>query len=149
MTPVQFISAPSTETRIGFDNLNGNQQRRDFLIFGDKELEYSGGTERFQGLTLGIIEVLASEGFLDPNEQQNEAPTIRELVEFMGKYPNEPLTAHGYTVHSRRNDYRVSFEGLQYMGTNPPEELRDAFSDFLHYADEFRCNSKELFAWFD
>jgi len=49
--------------------------------------------QSFYGLSVGVLEILIAEGFIDLDENQNNSPTTEEFLEFMKKYPD--VKAHG------------------------------------------------------
>jgi hypothetical protein len=64
----------------------------------------------FGGLPLEILQELLDKRFIDPEEKQNESPSVIQFKSMMTRYPT--LLAHGYIVSPKRNDYRISIEGL-------------------------------------
>jgi hypothetical protein len=107
--------------------MNKDTKRRAELLGID-----TGKFVHFVGLTAVNLRKLIDEGFADPEEQQNDAPSIREFIEYMEAHPG--LTAHGYAVGLERPDYRVSIEGLKGVVASAEEAL-----DFEHWcrrADE-------------
>jgi hypothetical protein len=125
--------------------MNKNIKRRDGLLnpfFCCKD--YSGGIKRFDNLNLETLENLVKENFVELDDQQNNAPSIAEMMNFMIKYPK--VTAHGYAVDVNRPDYRISLEGLNYQGETTNQMIED-FSDLFEDADEFEI-SNGLFCWY-
>jgi hypothetical protein len=118
--------------------LNRNQRRRDEVLkpffeidreleaSNDREPEYDGGVESYCGLPLRVMDQLVEEGFVDLDERQNNSPTIREFMEFARRFPDE-ITFHGYAVTAARKDYRLSVEGVDFVGTKMSAELRAAW----------------------
>ena len=127
-------------------------KKRDAIIFPDgyQPSAYGpdGGMVRsFSGLNLSKLNKLIYLGYADPDEAQNCAPTIGEFKEFMADYPK--YTAHGYTVSPKRNDFRVSIEGIEKdTGYETAEELEDFISMFRH-ADEFNVSKTGMYCWYD
>lgn len=100
----------------------------------------------YSGLTATGLQTLVDERFADPEETQNESPSIAEFIKFMRKYPK--FTAHGYIVSHERSDYRVSVEGV----TTEKELTKDeilAFVDMFRFADEFEIASRGAHCWYD
>ena len=100
----------------------------------------------FKGLALANLEKLLAEKFADPEEQQNDCPPISEIFEFMQRNPD--FTAHGYAVSIKRQDYRVSVEGVEL--DRPP--TRDEIVDFVktfRFADDLDVEDNRLHCWFD
>lgn len=130
--------------------LNKNQVARDKILAPFFKLSkygkgYLGGTRNFEGLDNKNLKILLEQNFADPEDAQNDAPTIKEFLELMTKFPQ--LKAHGYAVEGIRDDYRISIEGLEAKG-KIPRKLQDAFSA-LHFADEYESSSTYLRCWFD
>lgn len=126
--------------------LNRNERQRDHIIFGEHDMAvYMGGVRHFKNLSLSKLEQLIECDFIDLDERQNCAPCVKEIYEFMKKYPD--YTAHGYTVSIRRNDYRVSLEGVsKESGADSVEELED-FMRLFKFADDF--STSPMYCWFD
>lgn len=132
-------------TLYGMYHLNDDQTTRDKIIFGENYTPEFYDVMRFDGLTLSQLEKLIEGNFIDLTESQNYAPSIGEIYDFMKKYPE--YTAHGYTVHKYRNDYRVSLEGVEKgKPADSLEEMKD-FAELFKYADDF--NAAEMYCWFD
>lgn len=107
---------------------------------------YRGGYCGFQKMNLNQLNMLLEEKFIDPEECQNESPSTMGFKEFMEKYPD--VTAHGYIIGLDRSDYRVTIEGLEYVGDTTKEMLFD-FMDMFRHADEFSCSESCLYCWYD
>lgn len=124
-------------------NLNKNEKRRNLLLRFDHP-KFLGGVERFNSVDLTTLKILLKEGFADPEDAQNSAPTFNEIVEFLEKHPK--FTAHGYAVSSSRSDYRVTLEGISGPDDLTHSEL-EGFVTFAHRADEFQIHPP--YAWWD
>ena len=126
--------------------LNKSERQRDHIIFGSHSFEaYMGGVRHFENLSLSKLERLIECNFIDLDDRQNLAPPVREIYDFMKKYPD--YTAHGYTVSIMRDDYRVSLEGVSKSnGAKSAEELED-FMRLFKDADEVDTSS--MYCWFD
>lgn len=126
--------------------MNKDIVTRDTMIFGsfDKE-KYMGGVRRFNNLSCFTLEKLVAKDFANPEETQNESPTIREFIEFMKKYAG--YTAHGYVVIDTRDDYRVSVEGIDKGGdADSIEELKE-FVKLCRWADDLDVDT--MYCWYD
>lgn len=122
--------------------------KRDMIIFGERfnEEKYLGGIRYFEDLKLEALDQLVKEGYLDVEDAQNAAPTAGEIIEFIRKYPD--YTAHGYAVSFRRDDCRVSLEGV---AKNFPATSINEFEDFMSLfkdADEIQVEA-QMYCWFD
>ena len=72
---------------------------RERMIFGEEyKLENYGSrgtfTRRFKGMPIGTAEALIAQGFLDPEETQNDSPTVRELIDFAKDHLDANLKFH-------------------------------------------------------
>lgn len=114
-------------------------------IVGVTEDDYRGGVAHFEGLTVESLTKLVEMDFADPDEQQNSAPTIAEILDFMLRNPR--FTAHGYVVDPRRADVRVSLEGVA-LNEKPTDKERDDFVSTFRHADDFSFKTN-CYAWFD
>ena len=101
---------------------------------------WSGGVCHFDGLDADTLQLLIDKGYADPEERQNIAPTIGEILEVMRAEPE--LRAHGYLVSRERGDARVSVEGVEGRC-----ELDNALK--FRLADEFTFDNGDFFCWFD
>lgn len=124
--------------------LNYDVNKRDQLL-GIKNDKYLGGIAHFKTLDLETLETLIEEKFIDPNDRQNDSPTVLEFYNFMKKYPS--VKAFGYAVSAKRDDYRISLEGLISEPTDD-EELINDFIRLCYNADELETNMC-LRAWWD
>lgn len=126
--------------------LNKDTARR-AEILGDALAPTSwGGIQNYDYATLSQLELLLKENFADPNDQQNEAPTFLQFVEFMRENPE--VTAHGYIVEPHREDYRVTIEGLYLEAEHVTLESKFAFVQFNAEADELETDG-DLRSWWD
>jgi hypothetical protein len=130
--------------------LNRNHARRDELL-GTAHVRYSGGIKPFAGLAVDALAALFAERFVDPACRQNEGPAAGDVLRFIQRWPC--VTARGYAVSRRREDYRVSLDGLECDLRRVPaaerEKLRAEFALFCRGADEYSDDAERLFAWWD
>lgn len=128
--------------------MNKDIKRRDEIIFGEyKPDDYKfGGVKQFSGLPLETLKLLIEEGFLDPEDCQNNSPSAEEFMNFIEQHPD--FTAHGHAVDSTRDDYGVTIEGIELFGARSRETERE-FVMFSQHADDFVFNDKALFCWWD
>ena len=128
--------------------LNKDIATRDKLIFGKYRpniYEHNGGIQYYEEMSLATLRLLLDKKFIDPEERQNLAPSVQEIYDFMLKYPQ--YKAHGYAVSDKRDDYRVSIEGvIKGKKTDSPQEFQE-FRELFKYADEFNPNT--MYVWFD
>ena len=127
-------------------NLNKDQHTRDIILKIENQ-KFLGGICRYINLTVERLEELIKNNFIDLDEKQNSAPTVREFYEFMKKYPC--VRAHGYAVDKSRSDYRVSIEGLHFTAHSITKELQLDFMKLCRKADELTCTDEKLYSWWD
>ena len=123
---------------------------RDIIVFGEAQdwTQSMGGVKHFKGLALDELEQLVKEGFADPEETQNDAPSVGEFLDFMREY--DVALAHGYVVSNDREDVRVSIEGLEIDRQDVTYEIFRAFVRLCRFADEFDDDDDVgLYAWWD
>jgi len=131
------------------NRLNTNHvHNRDLILFNDlyNEEKYLGGIRSFDGVTYEAYHELITANAIDPDDAQNCAPTAGEIGEFLRDHPN--FTAHGYAVSPKRDDYRVSFEGVSCDSAYSQNDLLD-FVNLFRFADEFSIEPNYLYCWFD
>ena len=102
---------------------------------------------RFEELPVDVLKELVKLKLADPEETQNESPTIAEFIEYMEKYSS--AKAHGYIISFARDDYRVSVEGITQQATRCDLETRKEFFKFFRYADELDPFSEIMRCWYD
>lgn len=108
---------------------------------------YSSGIMRFCEMNADTLEWMIANRFADPEDCQNDSPTIREFLDFMHKYPG--VMAIGYVVDKSRSDYRLTVEGLEYEGNISKEMLADIIDNY-RLADEFSLDHYDGFRiWYD
>jgi hypothetical protein len=120
---------------------NKDQTRRDKILGITGERDY----ECFPPLSVENLGWLIDEKFADPDERQNKSPAIREFYDFMVKHPE--YKAIGYAIGLKRNDYRVSIEGLEGKAKNHQSFLE--FVQEFHGADEFDVDDNYQRCWYD
>lgn len=130
--------------------LNKNYKRRDQIIFGDKLPNYTGGCAGFSGLTLHKLRELLRRKFADPEDRQNDSPSIREFYNFAKRWKYQEIGFHGYVISPERDDYRISIEGLEYIGFLNTKIVMD-FTNLCRDADEFSIDTQQgfLYCWYD
>ena len=126
-------------------NYNTDIKTRDEIIFGEYDPKlYLGGVRYFTDMTLETIKMLVKTGFADPEDRQNEAPSIEEFISFMEA--NEGYVLGGYTVTDERSDYRISIDRIEKTEPIYTKEELEAFVDFARWADDFETDG---YAWWD
>lgn len=126
----------------------GLADKRDRIVFGESynSDRYMGGIRRFDHLNAEDLNKLLDLGLADPDEQQNEAPTTKEIAKFLNDHQN--FWAHGYVVSPERDDYRVSLEGVECGSDYDLSDVQDFFSLFK-YPDEVSVEETGMYCWFD
>lgn len=125
-----------------------NVNQRDLILFDEPYTEehYCGGCRRFDGVNYDDCVELLNLGVIDPEDQQNEAPPVEDIVKFLKNHPN--FKAHGYAISPKRDDYRVSFEGVECGKHYTLEDVWDFFELFT-YPDELSVGRDGMRCWFD
>ncbi|MEK3916264.1 hypothetical protein [Paenibacillus sp. FSL H7-0331] len=100
---------------------------------------------RFDPIQVSALEDLINNQFINPDEKQNNSPTVQKIFTFMKKFP--VVFATGYAVTPKRKDYRVSIEGLAINPEDVTEELENAFKEFSRSADELITESGMACRW--
>ena len=120
---------------------NKDQKRRDEIL----GVKTSGGYTRYENCDVKTLKILIDEKFADPEEIQNESPCIGEFYDFMVEHPE--FKAIGYVTGSKRDDYRVSVEGIE--GTPKDIESMFDFAITFRLADEFDLDETYARCWYD
>jgi hypothetical protein len=96
------------------------------------------------------LHLLVDEGFADPEDAQNDSPSLEAFLAFMDDHGM--FQAHGYAVPSKRNDYRISIEGLVGRVLNDTDTVLD-FVLFCRQADELEVRKEMQYtylrSWWD
>lgn len=126
---------------------SSNMSQAEKIIFGDEvKWERANDIKYIEELSIEQLKALEKEGLLDLEDSQNCSPTIKEFMEFMEEYPQ--VKAHGYIVSPKRDDCRISLEGL-ICNENITDELLFQFANGFHSADEFEISKEFLRVWWD
>ncbi len=117
------------------------------LLYEKEDKVKSGAYDifNFEGLEFEDAKECVRKGWLNLNENQNESPTVGEIIEFLRSNPS--FSAIGYVVNPEREDTRISFEGVIAIKEPTPEEYK-AYVDMFRTADEFD-NEMPFRAWYD
>ena len=128
--------------------MNKNIQMRDTIIFGryDKDA-YICGIRMFKQMNSTTLNRLLENDFIDLDFAQNNAPTNKELIDFLKTHNNFLLS--GYTVTDKRNDYRVSFDLIECISLDEAtQQDKEDFEKLCKYASNY-YNDTDLCAWWD
>jgi len=136
---------------------NDQIKEREMLLFGKKltDKDYLGGVVRFDEITIPTAQRLIELGYLEPTERQNESPTAETMIEWGKKWNDKyglPIVfVHGYVVSHKREDCRITLEGIRCFWLGLPN-LREMIDDFINQfrnADEFSYDEEHGFCWWD
>ena len=115
--------------------------------------DYIGGVKHFTHLPLEILELLVIEGHAQPEERQNDAPSIRELLTFSKQMKDKgyTFTFSGYTTSKERDDYRVSIDAvdIKYYFDNDNHINNRIIRKFFEHADEKYEDTNYFRFWYD
>lgn len=127
-------------------------EKREQILFGRSYNEgsySSGGICRFGDMTVAKAEELMRLGYMDPEETQNDSPTVQQFVDFIKGGDNpDGWRLHGYAVSPLREDVRVSVEGIESVEPIDTETLLE-FAMSNRYADELLCSNGMAYCWYD
>ena len=122
---------------------------------------WCGGIRSYNYLSPDLLEKLVEEGYADPEERQNDSPSIEEWLTFIEENPTleNKISFHGYVVHKDRGDRRISVEGIQAspqlegpisgMDLKLTEKEIETLEKFCHYADDVRIGEDHIYVWYD
>ncbi|MBN1910697.1 MAG: hypothetical protein JW818_13205 [Pirellulales bacterium] len=149
--PVDFTLEPELRTLLalpedGEMEFNMNVIERDSLLGLPDGADASGDITRFDKVDVETVEKLIRGRWADPRDRQNESPSIAEIFRFMKRWPQ--VKTCGYAVSSKRDDYRVSLEGISVEPDEVSPELKTEFIEFANGADELETD-RRLYAWWD
>lgn len=139
----------------GYDTYDGSYRNflskqakeRDKIIFGSYDPNaYMGGIRKFKNLEVRDLRTLVNKGFADPEDAQNNSPTLGELLNFAEEYGPNSYVFDGYVVSPNRSDCRVSVDSIKMVDNDfYSDEEEQAFEELTKYADE-----KDFgYAWWD
>lgn len=128
---------------------------RDNVLFGApyEELRYkSGGTSFFKAKP-NEIQNLVDLHLIDPEECQNDSPTISEFLEYTENHPDGNFDLHGYAVSQTRPDARVTIDAISITGPRKISSEMAGFIEMYHWADEMTVRNDwdniTIKAWWD
>lgn len=137
------------------------EAERDLALFGEYDPgKYCGGIRTFQDVDPETVAKLIGRGFADPDEEQNNAPSIQEFLDFCAQHPQTKYTLGGYAVTRERPDCRVSVDQIrgEYRipdGTPVSDVIEEilAFYERFRIADDVEVTPSDgylvFYAWFD
>jgi hypothetical protein len=129
-------------------------RQRDLILkgfFTDKD--YFGGVKHFKRLPLELLELLVLEDHADPNDKQNDAPTIRDLITFARQLKDKGYDFYfgGYATSPDREDYRVSVDTIEisFYFDNGNHLNNKIIKKFFEKADEKEETDANFYFWYD
>jgi hypothetical protein len=131
-----------------------DHRQRDLILKGffDSK-EYVGGTKRFSKLPLELLELLVLEGHTDPEDYQNNSPSIKDLLVFARQMSEKGYYFFfgGYAVSPSRDDYRVSIDtiNIKYYFDNSNHLNNKIIEKFFKDADEKDVEQGSMRFWYD
>jgi hypothetical protein len=131
-----------------------DHRQRDLILKGffDSK-EYVGGTKRFSKLPLELLELLVLEGHTDPEDYQNNSPSIKDLLVFAKQMSEKGYYFFfgGYAVSPSRDDYRVSIDtiNIKYYFDNSNHLNNKIIEKFFKDADEKDVEQGNMRFWYD
>ena len=128
-----------------FEKYTEEQDKERSELAGVNDKNFFGGCASFSGMTYNTLQTLVDKGYADPEDSQNDSPTLGEYLEFMKEHPR--FKAHGYVVSNNREDRRITIEGLE-AGQVTIKEVED-FINLDRYADEFEATQDYCRSWWD
>lgn len=99
----------------------------------------------FDSMTYEQAKFALKNKWIDPEEQQNSSPTVKAIMNFLKANPS--FVAHGYVIQPKRDDTRISFEGV-IATTKPSHQEFLNYVKLFHDADEFEAEYPYR-AWYD
>lgn len=134
-----------------FKDFNHDQELRDSKLVTPEWVikhgftEYLGGVRHFSQMDADTLQWMVDNKFADPQDKQNDAPTLGRFLTFLKQHPN--FRAIGYVVDKSRGDYRLTVEGAEGWGLSE-QDIWD-FTDLAYDADEFVVGADYARAWYD
>lgn len=132
--------------------MNKDYNRREEIMLGApyNRDDYFAGCKRFV-CGLDKMKQLLEEGFIDPNESQNDSPTTKEFIEYAEDFDNVMFEC--YAISPDRDDYRITIEGINLIIPDADYDKIATAIALFRYADEFsfdhNYNEYMLHAWWD
>ena len=125
---------------------NKDQATRDKILFGRDQGKNN--YLRYTGLSYDDLQKLVEEKFADPEERQNDSPSILEFLGELKEFKDN-VTFHGYAISLDRDDYRVSVEGFEIEGISQAQLI--SLMEQYRFADELTADAAKgyLYTWWD
>ena len=127
-------------------------EKREQIIFHrsyQPENYKQGGICQFEGITLKAIRELLEPGFIKSDDYMNASPTVQEFTDFVEAQDPDNWSFHSYAVSPKRDDSRVTIEGLRSNKPLSKDDLID-FLQYFRYADILDAERDEpAYCWYD
>ena len=133
---------------------NTDHIERERIIFDRKydEKNYPGGISYFK-LSYEKLRKLADFGHIDPNGKKGNSPTALYIIEFLEEMHSLGFpgwSASGYAVSKRRQDYRITIDGVDMIRSFPiTEQERKMVSERFKDADDLYIGDFAVWVWYD
>ena len=125
---------------------------REQLIFGqdyDPDDYTAGGIRLFKNLSCRTAQELMERGYLPSEDKQNDAPTAQEFIDFMTAHNPDNWTLHGYSVSPKREDVRISIDGIGSIGPLADHDMVDFLRTFRTANVLNAEDGKPVSCWYD
>lgn len=138
--------------QILYPDLNRDIDRREQIIFGNEKYDdekYPGGIRYFHDMSYDTLKKLVEENFVNVDDKQNDAPSIKELMEYAENHQH--MTFNGYAVELARPDYRISIDAIS-QDFGKDKDVKTAMAEFSNHfsaADDFQIDNSAGYAWWD
>ena len=76
-------------------------------------------------------------------------PSVQEILDFIERHNPESWVLHGYAVSPKRQDVRVSIEGIRSIRPLNDEELTDFLRFFYTAAELIAEEGAPVSCWYD
>lgn len=130
--------------------LNHAEEREQIIFKQSYNPDYyrKGGLRRFEGLSIEQIEALVKNGFLDPKECGGDSPPVDELLRFAIEncHSNLNFTFRGYAVSPKRDDCRVTINGITAHG-DITQEFLFRWIPLIKYAETDTNATRAIANW--
>ncbi len=108
-----------------------------------------GGVCYFEEISAETAEKLLDEGYLLPDDRQNDSPSAGEFVDFIMQHGPEKWYLHGYVISPERLDTRVTITGIG-CRNNTDQRTETDFIMANRYAQRLVCEEDgTLYCWYD
>jgi hypothetical protein len=135
--------------------MDEKHQEAERILFGDQDLEYDGGIERFEygdNVSLDDIKELVLIDYLDEKNSHNKAPTVKEFIDLGSflRYKNIDPHYIGYIYHPDRDDSTDNggITGVEAKGIIT-DEVSEKLREYNGGADDYLVKDDWFRLWWD